>query len=222
MPPRKKPISTSTPSAPLPPPNESHPSYSQLSSTLSQLPLRPHSTSYHQFFNSPLSAPPKKKQKLTTESESEVKWEVEVIQEKLLDWFEGKREERKMPWRKDVRVDEMSKKERSQRGYEVRSIRARQQSYSRFLTLLRIHSVLQVWVSEVSSLSSSSRSQSIVLKRLPKVDHVTTNPSSDSYCLLQSMDHCVPNGQTPLRSDTRRSQFNLDWIRILFESETIV
>jgi len=145
-----------------------------------------------------------------------------VIQEKLLDWFEGKREERKMPWRKDVRVDEMSKTERSQRGYEVRSIRARQQSYSRFLTLLRIHSVLQVWVSEVSSLSSSSRSQNNVLKRLPKVDHVTTNPSSDSYCLLQSMDHCVPNGQTPLRSDTRRSQFDLDWVGILFESETIV
>jgi len=42
-----------------------------------------------------------------------------MIQEKLLNWFEGKREERNMPWRKDVRVEEMNKKEKSQRGYEV-------------------------------------------------------------------------------------------------------
>jgi len=119
MPPRKKPISTSTPSAPLPPPNESHPSYSQLPSTLSNLPSRPHSTSYHQFFTSSTSAPPKKKQKLANGTDSEEKWEVQVIQEKLLNWFEGKREERNMPWRKDVRVVEMNKKEKSQRGYEV-------------------------------------------------------------------------------------------------------
>ncbi|GAA5853736.1 hypothetical protein JCM5353_003452 [Sporobolomyces roseus] len=119
MPPRKKPISTSTPSAPLPPPNESHPSFSQLSSTLSNLPSRPHSISYHQFFTSSTSAPPKKKQKLANGTDSEEKWEVQMIQEKLLDWFEGKREERNMPWRKDVRVEEMNKKEKSQRGYEV-------------------------------------------------------------------------------------------------------
>ena len=129
MPPRKAPKSA-TPAAPLPSPNTSHPCYSPLAAVLADLPTRPHSPSYHVFFEpTPGSSttrksstpPPKKKQKKTEEVLSPVEgaWEAERVQKKLLKWFDEKREERKMPWRKDVVPSEMTKKERSQRGYEV-------------------------------------------------------------------------------------------------------
>ncbi|GAA5964985.1 hypothetical protein JCM3765_004817 [Sporobolomyces pararoseus] len=129
MPPRK-PTKSATPAAPVPPPDASHPCYTLLPATLADLPTRPHSPSYHVFFEPTLRSsktresstpPPKKKQKKTEEIPSPLEgaWEAERVQKKLLKWFDEKREERKMPWRKDVVPNEMTKKERSQRGYEV-------------------------------------------------------------------------------------------------------
>ncbi|GAA5905812.1 A/G-specific adenine glycosylase [Sporobolomyces salmoneus] len=130
MPPRKAPKST-TVAAPLRPPNTSHPCYSHLASSLADLPMRPHSASYHVFFDAlpgpsttrASSPPPKKKQKKKSEEKLagsvEGAWKAERIQKKLVKWFDERREDRKMPWRSDVVPSEMSRKERSQRGYEV-------------------------------------------------------------------------------------------------------
>ncbi|GAA5936490.1 A/G-specific adenine glycosylase [Sporobolomyces koalae] len=121
MPPRKKP-SIAVPAVPLPPPNTLHPCHSTLASVLGDLPDRSHPPSYHLFYRT--SGSPRKKAKTASkygELPDPIKhaWEVERVQHKLLTWFEARREHRGMPWRKDNRPHELSKKDRSQRGYEV-------------------------------------------------------------------------------------------------------
>ncbi|GAA6012913.1 hypothetical protein JCM11491_006223 [Sporobolomyces phaffii] len=124
MPPRKA-AKPATPAAPLPPPNSSHPCYALLATSTGDLPARPHTPRSHVFFR-PLSgraaaAPPKKKQKKTDElpPASDGAWDAARIQSKLLRWFDARRGERTMPWRKDGVPSDMTRKERSQRGYEV-------------------------------------------------------------------------------------------------------
>ncbi|GAA6063376.1 hypothetical protein JCM10212_000315 [Sporobolomyces blumeae] len=132
MPPKK---SSVPPRAPLPPPDLSHPCASLLPTVLDpeSLPLRPHPASYHVFLRSEGATstrrrdvqPPKKKKAKQTHAGTvladpvEGAWTVKRVQDKLLAWFEGKREGRGMPWRKDGRPEDMTREERSQRGYEV-------------------------------------------------------------------------------------------------------
>lgn len=126
MPPRKT-TKVAAPAAPLPKPNAEHPCHPLLCSTTADLATRSHPPAYHVFFNSTASRasspPPKKKQKKNEDklpAAIEYAWEPQRIQDKLIQWFDGRREDRKMPWRKDVVPSKMTKKERSQRGYEVR------------------------------------------------------------------------------------------------------
>ncbi|GAA5828933.1 hypothetical protein JCM3766R1_003871 [Sporobolomyces carnicolor] len=125
MPPRKT-TKVAAPAAPLPKPNAEHPCHPLLCSTTADLATRSHPPAYHVFFNSTASRasspPPKKKQKKNEDklpAAIEYAWEPQRIQDKLIQWFDGRREDRKMPWRKDVVPSKMTKKERSQRGYEV-------------------------------------------------------------------------------------------------------
>lgn len=48
--------------------------------------------------------------------------EAEVLQRKVLSWYDRVKEGRGMPWRKEVDLGGLNKAERSQRGYEVRLI----------------------------------------------------------------------------------------------------
>ncbi|GAA6003037.1 hypothetical protein JCM10207_001957 [Rhodosporidiobolus poonsookiae] len=133
MPPRKKAVAV--PSKPLPPPNTAHPCASLLPTVLStsSLPDRPHSASYHTFLSSPFypstsrtpsgSEPPTKKRKKADEPTLppllDEAIDAGVVQRKLLSWFDGVKETRGMPWRKEVYPAALSKEERAQRGYEV-------------------------------------------------------------------------------------------------------
>ncbi|GAA5890719.1 hypothetical protein JCM8208_004972 [Rhodotorula glutinis] len=127
MPPRKK--ATAAPARPLPRPNTAHPCASQLDVALapSSLPARPHAASYHCFLSSPYyPAPPspspakkRKKAEPTLPPAVDGALEAEVVQQKLLGWFDGVRATRGMPWRKDVDPASMDEDERTQRGYEV-------------------------------------------------------------------------------------------------------
>ncbi|GAA5910346.1 hypothetical protein JCM5296_000564 [Sporobolomyces johnsonii] len=131
MPPRKKALSAST--APLPSPNLSHPCASLLPAVLASSTLadRPHSASYHCFFTSPYypsptlpasSPPPKKKRKKEEPALPKALDEAidaKVLQRKLLGWFDGVKESRGMPWRKEVVPADLTVEERAQRGYEV-------------------------------------------------------------------------------------------------------
>jgi len=42
-----------------------------------------------------------------------------VLHEKLLEWYDGVKDSRSMPWRKEKEVDKMTKAELTQRAYEV-------------------------------------------------------------------------------------------------------
>ncbi|CEQ41390.1 SPOSA6832_03081 [Sporobolomyces salmonicolor] len=131
MPPRKKNANAST--APLPSPNLSHPCASLLPAVLASSTLadRPHPASYHCFLTSPYypspavpasSPPPKKKRKKDEPALPNVLDEAidaKVLQRKLLGWFDGVKESRGMPWRKEVVPADLTREERAQRGYEV-------------------------------------------------------------------------------------------------------
>ncbi|BGP08753.1 Adenine DNA glycosylase [Rhodotorula toruloides] len=131
MPPKKKSAAIARP--PLPVPNATHPCASLIPSVLDPASLieRPHPASYHAFLTSPYypiaspsSEPPTKKRK---KDSSEPKLppaldsaiEAAVVQKKLLAWFDGVKEKRGMPWRKEVDPKTLSQKDRTQRGYEV-------------------------------------------------------------------------------------------------------
>lgn len=126
MAPRKSTSSTKT--APIPPANASHPARHLIPAALA--PGHPHSSSYHSFITStfyptniPASTPPLKKRARTAAPALpellEAPLEARVLHEKLLGWYDTVKESRAMPWRKDVEVESMSRKERSQRAYEV-------------------------------------------------------------------------------------------------------
>ncbi|BGP16879.1 hypothetical protein JCM10213_007326 [Rhodosporidiobolus nylandii] len=134
MPPKKK-AAAAAPRR-LPPPNDSHPCASLLPSVLADPSLadRPHPGSYHTFLSSPLypshtlgtrdsSPPPKKRKKKDDEPKLppllEGALDASIVQRKLLSWFDGVRDTRGMPWRKDVDPAALSAEERAQRGYEV-------------------------------------------------------------------------------------------------------
>ncbi|ORY37173.1 DNA glycosylase, partial [Leucosporidium creatinivorum] len=123
MPPRK--ATAPTKSAPPPPPNESHPARAQIPTALTQ--GHPHSSSYHSFITSPYfptpssSAPPKKRARVAPSVPDLVEspLQAHVLHEKLLAWYDGVKESRSMPWRKEKEVEKMSREERTQRAYEV-------------------------------------------------------------------------------------------------------
>ncbi|GAA5844513.1 hypothetical protein JCM9279_006329 [Rhodotorula babjevae] len=127
MPPRKKAAAAAP--RPLPRPNTAHPCAPQLEASLapSSLPARPHAASYHAFLTSPYyPAPPspspakkRKKTEPTLPPAVDGALEAEVVQQKLLGWFDNVRATRGMPWRKDVDPAMMDEAERTQRGYEV-------------------------------------------------------------------------------------------------------
>ncbi|GAA5896460.1 hypothetical protein JCM6882_001019 [Rhodosporidiobolus microsporus] len=134
MPPKKK-AAAAAPRK-LPPPNLSHPCSSLLPAALdrSTLPHRPHPASYHCFLSSPFypsssralsssDEPPAKRKKKDEPALppllEDAAIEASVVQRKLLAWFDEIKEKRGMPWRKEVRLEEMTKEEKSQRAYEV-------------------------------------------------------------------------------------------------------
>lgn len=127
MAPRKPHTSSSSKSAPLPPPNSTHPAHAFIPSALA--PGHPHSASYHSFITSPYlpstsdSQPPKKRARTERALPEllDAPLEAKELHKKLLGWFDGVKGAREMPWRKEVFPSELSKRERSQRGYEVRS-----------------------------------------------------------------------------------------------------
>jgi A/G-specific adenine glycosylase len=141
MPAKKK--TSTTPAVALPPPNTLHPCAALLPSVLSPSSLssgsRPHPASYHSFLSSPFfptpstsssnrtEEPPSKKRKTSSKVEQpklppllETASDVEETQKRLLEWYDSVKEGRGMPWRKEVKVEQLSREERSQRGYEVR------------------------------------------------------------------------------------------------------
>lgn len=132
MPPKKK--SAAVARQPLPAPNATHPCASLLPAVLDPASLaeRPHPASYHAFLTSPYyptasstSEPPTKKRKKDSSEPKlppalDTAIEAAVVQRKLLGWFDGVKEKRGMPWRKEVDPKTLSQKERTQRGYEVR------------------------------------------------------------------------------------------------------
>ncbi|GAA6051115.1 hypothetical protein JCM3770_004722 [Rhodotorula araucariae] len=126
MPPRKK--APTAPSALLPVPNDAHPCATLLSDALTSLPARPHPPSYHTFLTSPFypppaSPPPPSKRKRAAAPAippaHEGALEADVVQRKVLRWFDGVKGARGMPWRKEVDPASLSEDERTQRGYEV-------------------------------------------------------------------------------------------------------
>ncbi|BGP32748.1 hypothetical protein JCM10296v2_004532 [Rhodotorula toruloides] len=131
MPPKKKSAIVARP--PLPAPNATHPCASLIPSVLDPASLieRPHSASYHAFLTSPYyptvsskSEPPTKKRKKDSSEPKlppalDTAIEAVSVQKKLLEWFDGVKEKRGMPWRKEVDPKTLSQKERTQRGYEV-------------------------------------------------------------------------------------------------------
>lgn len=141
MPPKKK--ASATPAVALLPLNTLHPCAALLPSVLSPSSLssgsRPHPASYHSFLRSPFfpipstssssrtEEPPSKKRKTSSKVEEpklppllESASDVEETQRRLLEWYDSVKEGRGMPWRKEVKVEQLSREERSQRGYEVR------------------------------------------------------------------------------------------------------
>lgn len=147
MPPRK--ATAPTKSGPLPPPNESHPSRSQIRAALTQ--GHPHCSSYHSFITSRYFPTPstsssgKKRARVapTLPELVESPLEARVLHEKLLAWYDGVKELRAMPWRKEKEVDKMSKSELTQRAYEVSS------AASLTSKIIADHLDIQVWVSEI-------------------------------------------------------------------------
>ncbi|GAA5863983.1 hypothetical protein JCM3774_004444 [Rhodotorula dairenensis] len=133
MPPKKK-ASQVAARAPLPQPNLVHPCASLLPSSLgsSTFTDRPHPASYHCFVTSPYypstsrttDEPPKKRAKASSAAPRlppplEAAIEAVVLQQKLLSWFDGVKENRGMPWRKEISPNTLSRKEKNRRGYEV-------------------------------------------------------------------------------------------------------
>ncbi|KAK4705882.1 A/G-specific adenine glycosylase, partial [Phenoliferia sp. Uapishka_3] len=99
-----------------PPPLLSHPSTSALPHALT--PGRPHPPSYHTFISSPYYPSSAKSKKPSLPPLAAHPIEVEVVQRKVLEWYDGVKEGRGMPWRKEVNVGEMSRQEKTQRAYE--------------------------------------------------------------------------------------------------------
>ena len=121
MPPRK-----ATKSAPILPPNDTHPARGLISAALTA--GHPHPASYHSFITSRFlpqsedSQPPKKRARTAQRALPELlesPLDAIVLQKKLLAWYDTVKDTRSMPWRKEVTPSELSKAARSQRGYEV-------------------------------------------------------------------------------------------------------
>lgn len=134
MPPKKKPVQ-GVARPPLPQPNQAHPCASLLPSALapSTFTDRPHSPAYHCFITSPYypstsrttDEPPKKRSKASSSvpklpAALDTAIDAVVLQQKLLSWFDGVKEKRGMPWRKDLDPNTLSRKEKNRRGYEVK------------------------------------------------------------------------------------------------------
>ncbi|BGP25269.1 A/G-specific adenine DNA glycosylase [Rhodotorula toruloides] len=131
MPPKRKSAAVARP--PLPAPNATHPCASLLPTVLNPTSLneRPHPASYHAFLTSLYypkissdSEPPTKKRKKDSSQPKlppalDTAIQAVIVQQKLLAWFDGVKEKRGMPWRKEVDPKTLPQKERTQRGYEV-------------------------------------------------------------------------------------------------------
>ncbi|GAA6007004.1 A/G-specific adenine glycosylase [Rhodotorula paludigena] len=127
MPPRKK--AAVTPARALPPPNTAHPCASLLPAVFAPASFadRPHPAAYHCLLKSPFytteaptsSAKKRKRDEPALPPPLEGAVEAEVVQRALLAWFDGVKEKRGMPWRKEVDPRTLSEEERGQRGYEV-------------------------------------------------------------------------------------------------------
>ena len=106
---------------PLPAPNASHPSSSSIPAALAA--GRPHPPSYHTFLSSPFyqiaSSSKGNKAAFALPPLADRPIAVEVVQQKVMDWFDGVKEGRGMPWRKEVVIKELSTAEQTQRGYEA-------------------------------------------------------------------------------------------------------
>lgn len=106
----------------LPAPNLSHPADSFISRAISKTSQHQHDSSYHSFISPSNRSSSSTKTSAKNQSFPETlpnAIEALVLNEKLLKWFDTVKESRGMPWRVEVDVNTLSKKELSQRGYEV-------------------------------------------------------------------------------------------------------
>ncbi|KAL8277243.1 hypothetical protein RQP46_010312 [Phenoliferia psychrophenolica] len=105
----------------LPSANLSHPSSSFLPGALAA--GRPHPPTYHTFISSPFypstASTKGKKAAPALPSLAANPIPVKVVQQKVLKWYDGVKEGRGMPWRKEVVIGELSTTQKTQRGYEV-------------------------------------------------------------------------------------------------------
>ncbi|KAK4052013.1 hypothetical protein OIO90_004543 [Microbotryomycetes sp. JL221] len=124
----KRPPKTGKPAQSVPKPNISHPVANLVPFALQQ--AHAHPLSYHAFLKSrytPQSEPStatkgkRKASSMSTGLQNAVPNAVEasVVQRKLLLWFDGVKDTRGMPWRKEVDPAKLSEAEQTQRAYEV-------------------------------------------------------------------------------------------------------
>lgn len=199
MAPRKA-ASATIKSGPVPPPNETHPARSQIPSALTQ--GHPHSSSYHSFVTSRYFPSPSastasngKKRARVAPALAELvdsPLEAHVLHEKLLEWYDGVKESRSMPWRKEKEVDKMSKSERTQRAYEV--------NCAANLTVEHIadHSI-------ASSIGMGLR------------DYAAADAGVDGHRVLDSVDGALSDRFGPRCSGSRGGQRSMEGIGVLLE-----
>lgn len=82
-----------------------------------------HPVAYHRFIESPYGAfasgsTGTSTSKTTARSDAS-SVPVERVQRKLLRWYDTVKDDRAMPWRKEVDLASLTRQERNQRGYEV-------------------------------------------------------------------------------------------------------
>lgn len=115
MPPKRAVVNTQV----VPAPNLSHPSAAAVPRSLDL--QRPHPASHHTFISSPFypsTATKGKKGPPPLPPLAKNPIAVEVVQRKVLAWYDGVKEGRGMPWRKEVIVSDLTEAEKTQRGYE--------------------------------------------------------------------------------------------------------
>lgn len=212
MPPKKKaaqPVCRS----PLPPPNTVHPCADLLATALaaSNLADRPHSPAYHAFLTSPYypdttnasDEPPKKRARGATATPRlprplDNAIEALEVQRKLLAWFDGIKEKRGMPWRKDVDPKTLSRAERNQRGYEVCRVVVPESSKG----CLRC---------------SFSAGTGLGIR-----DHASADNSRSRHTVLDKLDDQVPRYRIARTGGRRGSPGAVEGIGLLLAGEAIV
>lgn len=212
MPPKRK-AAQPVRRSPLPPPNTGHPCADLLATALaaSNCADRPHSPAYHAFLTSPYypsktnasDEPPKKRArgaatapKLPPPLDNAI--EALEVQRKLLAWFDGIKEKRGMPWRKDVDPEKLSRAERNQRGYEVR------------------RAVLPESPKGCSEYSFSAGTG------LGIRDHASADNSRSRHTVLDKLDDQVPRYRIARTGGRRGSPGAVEGIGLLLTGEAIV